>query len=198
MSAIGYFIANFDDFKSLKYPALQLFVLPDRFEQLIQWWKQLKLYVNRNDISIRHITDGEVESFGEIVKQLRGRILEVRRDVEDIKIGRPPIPRQDLKPEYKTLCETLEKFFEKNYPNYVVKRHTSQGTIAFCLKFGDGRSLEEAVKQFQVKHKIGIPYRAIANISNKPSKETNTVSKIARMILATKYNLSPSTIKKLV
>jgi hypothetical protein len=82
------FIGHIDDFKSLKYPTL-LFVLPDRFDHLIKWWEGLQLYVNKYDTPIRLIKTGEVGRFGEEVKQLRERILRVKRGVENIKIGRP-------------------------------------------------------------------------------------------------------------
>lgn len=116
------FLANLDEFKSLKFPALQLFVLPDSYDHLTKWWEGFQLHVNRNVISRRLVKKGVVELFREEVKQLTVRIKKVKRAVESIRIGRPKKPRA-YTAELNRIWETFrDKGMKALKPRYRVKK----------------------------------------------------------------------------
>jgi len=113
------------------------------------------------------------------------------KDIVDFPGGRPKRSGQNIKQEYEYLCKKLKAFMKSSYPNCIQEKRNFTR-----LKFPEeGRAIETVLKAFWSKNKGHVPLAAVSNISLKPASQTNTISKIAKIIVAENHDLKPSSIK---
>lgn len=171
-------------------------------QEVINWWRDLVKIAE----SLRIDDEFDYKPFNRLLKKTRSLERLIRKYAKKLNLfkgrgGRPiklklPLPVH-LRKEYDDICKSLDSFLKKNYSECINKRNIVKRPYLSLRRSVSDSQIDEMMRSFYLEHQRDrIPY--LGGLSKEPTKKTDTVPKIVKLLLAHKYKRQPSTIAKLI